>query len=352
MVQKHIVNLLRILAAMVVTTCLVVFPPWMLIKTWIMPLPDTLQAQLHEAIETGFDGIVVYRHDQGKAPQKYAAGWKNSESKTPADPDALFKIASIRKLYLAAAIAKLVSHKRLALDNTLAFYFPELADRIQNADAITLHMMLQHRSGIPNFTDTDGYWSAPPETFDDTLALILDLPAIFNPDQGYGYSNTNYLLIAALIDRTLGYSHQQYITDEILTPLNLTQTFFSLQEVNIDDVMSGYYVGYDGDLKTAEQGMLATAEDVGTFLLALNNGTLFSEPEQQIYSSIYVYNHTGLVPGYQSIAQYHQELDTVVVQFTNTTNFEGDNWTRSEIIYDRIVEIIRREKQQNTDQSQ
>lgn len=315
-------------------------------KTWIMPLPDTLQEQLEIATQSGFDGIIVYHHEQGKAPHKYAAGWKNSENKTPADPDALFKIASIRKLYLAAATAKLVNEAHLALDNTLAYYFPELADKVQYADAITLRMMLQHRSGIPNFTDTQGYWSSPPETFDDTLALILDLPALFEPDQGYAYSNTNYLLIAELIDRTLGYSHQQFIQEEILTPLILTQTFFSLQEVNIDDVMSGYYVGYDGDLKTAEQGMLATAEDVGTFLMALNTGTLLSEPEQQIYSSIYVYNHTGLVPGYQSIARYHKELDTVVVQFTNTTNFEGDHWARSEIIYDRIVEIIRREKQQ------
>lgn len=344
--QKHIINLLRVLAAVVVTTCLVIFPPWILIKAWVMPLPDSLQSQLQDATELGFEGIIVYRHELGKAPQKYAAGWKDSENKVPATPDALFKIASINKLYIAAAAAKLINDERLALDNTLAFYFPELAARIQYADQITLKMMLQHRSGIPNYTDTSGYWSAPPDTFDGMIALILDLPASFAPDQGYAYSNTNYLLLGALIDNTLGYSHQQYIQGEILTPLNLTQTFFSLQEVNIDDVMSGYYVGYDKDLKTVEQGMLATAEDVGIFITALNDGSLFSAQEQKIYSSIYVYDHTGLVPGYQSIARYHKDIDTVVVQFTNTTDFEGYNWTTSEIVYDRVMAIIRREKQQ------
>ena len=106
--------------------------------------------------------------------------------------------------------------------------------------------------------------------------------------------------------------------------------------------MSGYYVGYEGDLKTDDRGMLATAEDVGIFLRALNDGSVFEEGEQEIYSSIYVYGHTGLVPGYQSIAKYHKDLDEVVVQFTNTTDFEGDTWSLSEIVYSRIVKILLR----------
>ncbi len=111
---------------------------------------------------------------------------------------------------------------------------------------------------------------------------------------------------------------------------------------NIYDVMSGYYVGYEEDFKTEENGMLATAEDVGIFLRALNDGSLFDEGEQEIYSSIYVYEHTGLVVGYQSIAKYHKDIDTVVIQFMNTTNFDGYNWNLSEVFYSRIVKILRR----------
>ena len=125
-------------------------------------------------------------------------------------------------------------------------------------------------------------------------------------------------------------------------PIGLQNTFGSLSEVNIDDVMSGYYVGYEEDFKTEENGMLATAEDVGIFLRALNDGSLFDEGEQEIYSSIYVYEHTGLVVGYQSIAKYHKDIDTVVIQFMNTTNFDGYNWNLSEVFYSRIVKILRR----------
>jgi hypothetical protein len=78
----------------------------------------------------------------------------------------------------------------------------------------------------------------------------------------------------------------QNIKEEILVPLELNNTLFSLKEVDVDDVMSGYYVGNDANLKTNENEMLGTAEDVGIFLRALNNASVFDEGEQEIYSSI------------------------------------------------------------------
>ncbi len=107
--------------------------------------------------------------------------------------------------------------------------------------------------------------------------------------------------------------------------------------------MSGYYVGIDKDFKTNENGMLATAEDVGIFLRALNDGSVFEEGEQEIYSTIYEYEHGGLVPGYQSLAEYYEDMDTVVVQFINTTDFAGYEWNLSEIVINRIVKILRKQ---------
>jgi hypothetical protein len=129
-----------------------------------------------------------------------------------------------------------------------------------------------------------------------------------------------------------------------LIPLGLNKTFFSLNEVNIDEVMSGYHVGHPYDLKTDKQGMLASAEDVGIFLRALNDGSVFNEGEQEIYSSIYVYEHSGWVPGYQSFAEYHKDINTVVIQFNNTTDPKLYLWNLAEIEYSRIVKIIRNKK--------
>ena len=101
--------------------------------------------------------------------------------------------------------------------------------------------------------------------------------------------------------------------------------------------------------------MIATAQDVGIFLRALNDGSLLNDDEQAIYSSIYEYEHTGWVPGYFSIARYHEDIDTVVIQFVSTTG--GETWGTanvvggkataiSTIIYNRIVRILHREKKE------
>lgn len=341
MTKQQRTQIIRILL-LVGTITSMFFVPWILVKAWILPLPATVQEQVNQAIGHGFDGMIVYVDQGGKPPAFYAGGWKDRENKIPADPKSLFKIASISKLYTAVAIAKLANAKRLSLDETLADYFPELVGRIENAEDITLRLMVQHRSGIPNFTNNPTYWENEQENGKKALEFALDLPASFEPDKGYEYSNTNYLLLRKLMDKLLGYSHHQYIKEEILVPLGLNNTFFSLSEVNIDDVMSGYYVGIDTDFKTNENGMLATAEDVGIFIRALNDGTVFKAGEQEIYSSIYEYKHGGLVPGYQSLAEYHQDIDAVVVQFVNTTDFQGYEWNLSEIIYSRIVKILRK----------
>lgn len=341
MSKKNTKRILR-LALIVASISSLFFVPWLLVKAWILPLPSTIQEQLDEAIEHGFDGMVVYINKAGQPAQYFASGWHDRETKIPANPQALFKIASISKLYDAVAVTKLVSDGLLLLDKTITDYLPELVGRIEHADKITLRMMIQHRSGIPNFTNAPNFWEAPTETYEESLALILDKPANFEPDEDYEYCNTNYLIINKIMDDVLGYGNFQFIQERILMPLNLYNTFASLNDVNIDDVMSGYHVGHPFDLKADEHGMLATAEDVGVFLRALNEGSVFEEGEQEIYSSIYEYEHAGWVPGYQSFAKYHKDLNVVVIQFYSTTDPKLYNWNLSEIVNNRIIEILSR----------
>jgi len=320
------------------------FIPWIIIKAWILPLPDTVEEQLEQSLNYELDGLIVYI-DQGAGypTESYAAGWHNRDQKIPAHKDALFKIASIGKLYDAAAITRLVSAGRLDLDQSLAHYFPEIADRVEFSDKISLRLMLQHRSGIPNFTDSPNFWNIEHESAQACLELILDQEADFEPDEDYAYSNTNYLLIGMLIEKTVGYSKFQFIKESILDSLMLKNTFGSLKDIDSNRLMSGYYVGIEKDLKMVDYGsMIASAEDVGIFLRALNDGSLFSKAEQEIYGSIYVYDHTGLIPGYQSFAEYYEELDLVIVLFSNTADFSGYNWNLAWITKNRIKKIVKR----------
>jgi CubicO group peptidase (beta-lactamase class C family) len=356
--KGRVVSILRIVMPVMAIIITIVIAPLDLLPTWVAPLPDTVQDQVEDAIGEGLDGIIVYVDQAGKAPKLYAAGLKNKETAEPSDPHALFRIGSISKLYIAAATAKLASDGSLSLNKTLADYLPELAGNIEHAERITMQMMVKHRSGIPNFTDDVAYdWFASQTDINKALQLVLNKPADFEPDERTSYSNTNYLLIGRILDKVLGYTHHQYIDDEILVPLGLTNTYSLLKQVEYDDVASGYWYEYDDDLRQLDHvipggSMIASAEDVGRFLRALNDGSLFNDNEQAIYSSIYKFGHDGWVPGYHSIAYYHEDIDTVVVQFVSTTG--GETWGTaniigekatgiSGIIYKRIVRILQKQ---------
>jgi CubicO group peptidase (beta-lactamase class C family) len=244
---------------------------------------------------------------------------------------------------LAAAITKLAHSKQISLDQSLAYFFPELKDRIENSEQITIKNMVMHRSGIPNFLDHPDYpWDDLHKTKAQVLSYALDLPAEFEPGEDYKYSNTNYLLLKDVIDQVLGYSHHKYIKEVILNPLGLENTFGGIEEVEMDDLMSGYHIGWEPDIKENNYAsMIATVKDVGIFLRALNDGSLLTKEEQTTYASIYEFEHTGLVPGYQSIARYHKDIDAVVVQFVNTSG--GVAWTLHEIFYKKVVKILKEE---------
>ncbi|WP_420807252.1 serine hydrolase domain-containing protein [Alteromonas facilis] len=341
--KKKLILMLRI-SLLAIGIGSLAFVPWTFILAWLSPLPDTVQQQVEKVFDYELDGIIVYVDRPDAKPQLFTAGWKNRENKTPADPNALFKIASISKLYIAVAATKLIAEERLSLDTTLASFFPEYAVRIENSNAITLQMMIGHTSGLTNYTDHPDYpWSDLYKHTDEVVQLILDQPAYFSPGSDYGYSNTNYYFLGRILDNTLGYSHHRYIREQIVEPLGLLDTYSLLNEVNPDDVTSGYFVGFEPDLKMnnhvhAGGSMIATASDVGVFIRALNNGALLSEKEQAIYNSLYPLGHTGSLPGYSSQAWYHPNIDTVVVQLVNTGG--GMTWSFTELMYSRIVDII------------
>jgi D-alanyl-D-alanine carboxypeptidase len=311
----------------------------------LQPLSDNIQDELYKAVDRGLDGIIVHVNQGGKTAS-FSAGLKERTTGTLADPDSLFKIASISKLYVAAATTMLIADDTLDQNGTVADYLPSVAGRIANSQDITLRMLVQHRSGIPDFIYHPNIPFDPLENNSDTYDYFLDSPADFAPDEHYAYSNTNYFLIGEILDDVLGYSHHTYVRNEILTPLGLNDTYSLLSEVSLAEVASGYLVGWDQDLKYQEHiqpsgSMVATAADVAVFIRALIDGTLFTSEEQNLYTSLYPYEHTGWVHGYTSIARYHPDLDAVVVQMVNTSSDELF-WIELEKTYMRIIEVLER----------
>lgn len=339
----------RSVGALATTISLVLFFPFLSACAYLKPLPATVEQQVQDATNYELDGIIVYVDSNSHKDKTYAAGINSRENNTPMKGNTLFKIASISKLYVAAAGAMLVQEGKLDLNKTLADYLPQYTNRIAFSDVITLRMMFQHRSGIPNYIDDADFTWSRSLTADEYLELVLDEPADFEPNSDYAYSNTNFLLISYIMDSVLGYDHQKYIKEQILTPLNLTNTYATLYDADAELVSSGYTLEYPLDIKqlnaaSSSGSMISTAKETGIFLRALNDGSLLGSEAQQIYQSIYTFEHTGLWPGYSSIARYHPDIDAVVIMFVNTSG--NNSWFTIEIIYSRIVKILRKQHDQ------
>lgn len=306
------------------------------------PVITTVQEVLDAAVSNGINGIFVYVDQGESAGESYTAGMQNTATQAPADPNTLFKVASISKLFIAVAATKMVVAEQINLTDSVSSWLPELADRIANADSITIEQLIQHRSGIADFDSQAGFsWQNAHTDIDATLSFALDKPADFAPNSQYEYSNTNYLLLAKILDKALGYSHHQYISENILIPLGMHNTYAELGDIEFTLLSKGYWGGVERsaqDYVIPGGSMISTVSDIALFIRALNTGNLLSESERNIYASVYWFNHSGWLPGYQSIANYHSNIDAVVIQFVNTTGGSSESIASSS--YQQIIDVL------------
>ncbi len=317
------------------------YVPWVLVILWLTPKAATVQLEMDRATEHWFDGMLVYAQQGNEPPVLYASGWKDRAAQVPADPNSLFKIASIGKLFHALSVSHLAHDGRLHLDSSIAHYLPDYSQGLPEPERISVRMLVQHRSGLPNFTDTPGFWSAPSTTAQEALDLIKNHPADFEPGTRYAYCNTNYLLLDLIIAQVAGRPTFEVIQEEILEPLALHRTYESIATAPMDELMSGYYVGVEEDLKTTMYGsMVSSLDDIGRLIRALNDGSAFSPGERELYASLYEFEHTGLIPGYQNIARYDAQHDLVLVQTVSTTNFSGYEWNLGTFEFRRVKKLF------------
>jgi len=304
----------------------------------------SVDSALNFAVNSGVDGVWVYVDDGVSPPSTKASGVQNRVTQAPARETDLFKIASISKLFIAVSAVKLVDGGMLRLTDTLAFWLPAEAGRIDNADQITVRQLLLHRSGVPDFDSQTGFSWTRPHTDDQALLdIVFDLPADFEPDARYEYSNTNYLLLGRVLNAALGYHHHDFVQNSILSPLGMTDTFLVLGDTDLALLARGYWDGVDrtGQDYTIPGGsMVSTSRDIGVFMRALATGNLLSANERSVYRSLFdSFGHSGWLPGFQSRARYYADVDTVVVQFINTTG--GDSEQVAAQMHDALVTLLR-----------
>lgn len=213
------------------------------------------------------------------------AGLADIDSKRPADAATEFRIGSVTKQFTAAAIMKLVEQGKLGLDDPLAKYVPDFDT---GGRAVTIRQMLNHASGIPNYTNPDFIKIAgkPDLTREDVLKLVSGKPFDFEPGKGWRYSNTNYFLLGLIVEKLSGPSYADFLQREFFGPLGLKRTRYD-DGTTVPDSAQGYaFNPADGTLRKADPlnmvgpfaaGALAsTAGDLLRWQIALTGGRAVS----------------------------------------------------------------------------
>jgi len=253
------------------------------------------QSILNAFVKKGHPGVSVLVRTREEGTWNGTAGYARLEDQTPVRPEHLFHTLSCAKAYTATAILMLWEEGLIDLDARIDRYLPaDLCDDLPNGHAATVHHLLTHTSGIPDFDDNMPYFEvfndpyAP--TWEDALEIVKAMPPLFPPGMGCQYRNTNYTLLALIIDQIAG-SHAAFLDTRIFRPLGLANTYYKIQAglPRPPKMVNIYYDRYgDGCLENltdemcainqngsiGSAGVIADMTDCARFMEALAGGEL------------------------------------------------------------------------------
>ncbi|MGZ7044813.1 MAG: serine hydrolase domain-containing protein [Candidatus Aminicenantales bacterium] len=234
----------------------------------------------------GFSGAVLMASG-GRVLLDKGYGLASQEFGVPNTPRTKFQIASLSKTFTAAAIMILEERGKLSVRDPLARFIPDYPA----GDKITIHHLLTHTSGIPNVNDFPEYdrESRYPHTLPQIIAMFKDKPLRFAPGDRYYYSNSNYNLLAFVIEKVSGLSYGDFLEKNIFGPLGMKDTAHRASDgVIVPLLATGYMPSgawglerapfLDWTMKTGNGSLYSTVDDLYKWDRALQDGKLLSRP--------------------------------------------------------------------------
>jgi D-alanyl-D-alanine carboxypeptidase len=305
-----------------------------------MPLREQrLQKVLDSLVAGGAAGVLMhYRDEHGL--WSGSCGVAEIGTDRPVDPDGWFRIGSVTKTYTAAVVLSLVGDGLLRLEDSCERWLPGV---VPGGDRITVRQLLNHTSGLYNYTDDlpeprqivlDRYQHWEPQR---AVGMATAHDPLFAPGSSWSYSNTNYVLLGLLVEAATGNPYSAEVRTRVLEPLGLQRTLVPGDEVSLPDPHAHGYLPVDGELVDLAQfnasqawaagEIVSTADDLNRFYAALLTGELLRPAELEamlttvdtgdggggyglgigrveLPSGLVVWGHTGGIFGYLT-GSYH-----------------------------------------------
>lgn len=228
-------------------------------------------------------------------------GYSDWEKKTPIDANTPIHIASVSKVLTALAVLKLIQFHKLDPEAEVSSYLKGFP--YENVKVVDL---LTHRSGLPNYlslSDDKQYWdNSKMMSNQDVLDLLITKkpPISFLAGSKFAYNNTNYLLLAMIIEKVTGLTYQKAMKQMVFDPLGMTHTFVMEFDKDANRVSKSYYRngrewGYDHLDKTyGDKNIYSTPRDLLKMDIAMYSPNFLPKEIKEIAWKGYSYEKKGI----------------------------------------------------------
>ncbi|KQV45913.1 hypothetical protein ASE26_14635 [Duganella sp. Root198D2] len=187
------------------------------------PLEQRLDAALAPMFKPNWPGATVIVTRDGKPVFRKAYGLANVAENTPMQPEMQLRIGSITKQFTAISILMLAEQGKLSVTDDVRKFLPDFPDK---GSRITIEHLLQHTSGIPNYTALKAFRELPDEGV--TLTQVFDVfarePLDFAPGERHSYSNSGYFLLGLIVEKLSGMKYHDFVAKNIFDPLGMQDT--------------------------------------------------------------------------------------------------------------------------------